>query len=310
MSKRMIYGAMGVGGDWQDTALTENQIKEGISLLEAVVDLGITQIDSADIYRLGKTEKVIGHFLNEHPSIRKSLYIQSKLGIRLNQVQGSNTYDLSKKYIIESVEKILLRMNTDYLDRLLFHRIDPLMTSEALYEAVNELFEQGLIKGLGVSNMNEHQIKLIEHYTGRPVEVNQLELSLDQSGFVDKEFGVNNDFKPSHFSEGLMAHCIINGIELQSWRPLCQGKYSGNYHGVDKKVLKQIELVTKIARAHGVSNEAVVLGWVMRHPAHIKPVIGTTNIKRIQACLEAEKIQLSRHEWYELYIEMVGKHLP
>lgn len=310
--KYLIYGAMGIGGEWSDAPLTQGDITKGIEVIETALDCGIDFFDFADIYRMGKSEQVMGEFLKKNPTKRSEIIIQSKVGIRLNHIPSGSAFDFTYDHILKAVDGILERLGTDYLDILLLHRPDPLMEKEEISEAINKLFADGKIQALGVSNMDHHQIDLLEDYTERKVVVNQLEMSLEHSDFVYSHIGFNNDSaKGSTYPLGTTEYCMTNGVSLQSWSPLARGIYSGrSLEGATEHVVNTANLVEKLAAEYGVSREGIVLGWLMRHPAKIRPVIGSANPARIRACMDALKVDMSREHWYRLLVAARGVAMP
>ena len=310
----IIYGAMGLGGPWEETFdLTEEQFIEGEKAIETALEEGITFFDLADIYKNGRSEIVFGEYLKKHPEIRENIILQSKVGIHIWGSDFGSRFEFSYKHIIESVDGILDRLNTDYLDILLLHRPDPLCDRDELKKAIDELFISGKIRNLGVSNMDYHQMKLIEVYTGRRIVANQLELSLRKTEFVDSAIGFNNPHgKGLDFQLGTLEHCILNNVSLQSWSPLARGIYSGAPLEKDtsETVLETKKLVTRLAKKYKVSPDAIVLSWLMKHPAKINPVIGTTKPERIKNAMEAFDVDLTRDEWYELLVKSKGVSMP
>lgn len=310
----IIYGAMRIGGNWDsDSPITESQKEAAFIALDAAIDGGIKFFDLADIYMAGKSELVMGYYLDKHPGLREDIIIQSKVGIHLNETSFGSIFDFSYDHIIKSVDEILERLNTHYLDILLLHRPDPLLDRDEFKKAIDELFNTGKIRALGVSNMDHHQIQLLEAYSGRKIIVNQLELSLKKSDFVDSHVGFNNSGDRSiDFPIGTLEHGMLNDISLQSWSPLAHGIFSGvpfDDHVLDS-VTKTSEVVKRLSDEKSVSREAIVLAWLLKHPANIKPVIGTMNPQRIKNCLEALTVELTRVEWYELLVASRGVAMP
>lgn len=310
----MIYGVMGVGGEWGDeSSITEQQITEGYLAIQTALDCGINFFDLADIYKGGKSEIIFGKFLKDNPDLREKIIVQSKVGIQLTGSTFGSRYNFSYEHITKGVDSILQRLQTDYLDILLLHRPDPLMERDEIKKAIDGLFAQGKIRALGVSNMDYHQIQLVEAYTGRKVVVNQLQLSLRKHEFVSSAVGFNNvGGAGTDFPIGTIEYCILNNISLQSWTPIAKGIYSGATLGdnIPESVLKTKEIVERIAKEQKVPNDAVVLAWLMKHPAKINPVIGSKTPERIKNAMEAFKVQLSRDEWYELLVASLGRAMP
>lgn len=311
----LIYGTMGLGGSsWNpEDELTKEDIQDGINALVTAYESGIQFFDLADIYKSGKSELVFGHFLKENPSLRNEIIVQSKVGIQLAGGGLGPRYNFSYEHIIHSVNNILKRIGSDYLDILLLHRPDPLLERDDIKKAMDYLFDSGKIRALGVSNMDYHQIQLLEAYTDRKIIVNQLELSLLKTDFVSSAIGFNNSKgKNLDFTLGTIEHSILNHISLQSWGPLARGIYSGAplYDKTPESVINTKNVITRMAKEHNVSNDGIVLAWLLKHPAKIKPIIGTKNPERIRKAMDAFKVTLTREEWYELFDASRGVSIP
>ena len=313
-SSRLILGCMGLGGGWDDSTITSDHIKIAEEAVDTALSSGITLFDHADIYTRGKAEKVFGEVLKSRPSLREQIVIQSKCGIRFDDDKGPGRYDFSKEYIVDSVDGILNRLNTEYLDILLLHRPDPLMEPEEVAEAFQQLHRTGKVKHFGVSNMNKSQIQLLEAYAEQPIIVNQLEMSLNKLDWVDQGVHVNqNAGNTTHFADGLLEHCMLQNVQIQAWSPLAKGIFSGNaMENMTDAEKNTAALVEKMANEKETSKEAIVLGWLMRHPAKIQPVIGTSNPTRIKHCEDAIRQSeiMTREEWYSLYVSARGNRLP
>ncbi len=162
--------------------------------------------------------------------------------------------------------------------------------------------------------MNASQIRFLQQALPAPLVANQLELSLarldwlDQGVYVNQKAGLG-----TNFAEGLLEYCQLERVQIQAWGPLARGIFSGRpLEGQPEHIVKTAALVGELAAAKGTTREAIVLGWLMRHPAMIQPVIGTMNPERIRACQDAERqaAQMSRDEWYRLYVSARGAALP
>ncbi|WP_042200330.1 aldo/keto reductase [Paenibacillus camerounensis] len=312
-ASRIALGCMGLGGGWDHEPLTADNIRQGHEAVEAALAIGINFFDHADIYTRGKAEKVFGQIFKDRPGLREEMIIQSKCGIKLIEPgDTSNTFDISGEHILSSVDGTLARLGTDYLDILLLHRPDPLMDPEEIAEALRQLKQSGKVRHFGVSNMSAAQIRLLQHYCDEPFIVNQLHMSLAKISWLDAMISVNREpWKDITFPEGTVEYCRMENIQLQAWGPLAQGSFSGrSLEGQPENVVQTAALVSSLAGQKNTTPEAIVLAWLMTHPAAIQPVIGTVNPKRIAACAGADKVELSRKEWYELYISSRGEKLP
>ena len=310
----LILGCMNFGGAWNRNPVQKDDVLQMQEAIEVALEVGITMFDHADIYALGKAELVFGNVLRETPSIRDQMVIQSKLGIRFGEESSGvpTRYDFSREYILRSVDEILLRLGTEYLDTLLLHRPDILMDAEEVGETLQFLKQVGKVRFFGVSNMSAGQIQLLQRYCNEKLMINQLEMSLHKIGWLENGVHVNQlAARDNVFPEGTLEYCQLENIQLQAWGSLAQGLYSKKiFKNESKSVQKTAALVQKIAHEKDVSEEEVVLAWLLKHPANIQPIIGTTNTSRIRASINALQIQLTREEWYALYVSSRGIGLP
>jgi len=311
-SSRLVLGCMGFGGEWDHSPLAETDVKKLREAVETALEIGITMFDHADIYRMGKAEQAFGRVLKEKPGLRERLVLQSKCGIRLDDGRLPRRYDFSKAHILASVDGILSRLGTDYLDILLLHRPDVLMEPEEVAEAFAILKQAGKVRHFGVSNMNADQIRFIRAYTDEPIIVNQLEMNLVHNDWANHAVLVNQRQGASlNFSDGLVEYCRLHDVQLQAWAPLAKGLLTGAPMPDDapQAVRRTRDLVAQMAREKETTPEAIVLGWLMRHPAMIQPVIGTTNPGRIRNCADAvrQAEHMTRDEWYTLFAAARGE---
>ncbi|TDQ42998.1 aldo/keto reductase [Aureibacillus halotolerans] len=311
-ASQIVLGCMRMGGAWDDSPITSEQIKDGHAAIEAALDIGINMFDHADIYSSGKAEIIFGDVLRENPSLRDNIILQSKCGIRFEDEEGPHRYDFSKSHILQSVDGILKRLGTDYIDILLLHRPDPLVDPEEVASAFRTLKEAGKVRHFGVSNMNHGQIKLLQSYWDEPLVANQLELSLLKTGFLHTGIYVNQQqAKDNTFPDGTMEFHRLENIQLQSWGPLSQGLSSGaSLADQPEAVVNTAKLVKQMAADKNTTPESIVLSWLMTHPANIQPVIGTINADRIRACEDAKTLRLTRGEWNWLYHASRGREIP
>jgi predicted oxidoreductase len=309
--KEIIYGCMGLGGDWDTNHLTANDILIAEKAIEAALDSGITIFDHADIYKLGKAESIFGNILYKNSSLRDKIVLQSKAGIRFRELGDSSIYDLSKKYLLQQVDLILQRLQTDYLDIFLLHRPDPLLNPEEIGEAFSILKESGKVKSFGVSNMSLHQIEIIQKYCDEPLVANQIQLSLGHSLVIDAGVLVNTN-NHSNFNgvEGLLEYAQTHDLAIQAYSPLDGGRFIGNFELASNNDKKTIRLVSQLAEKYNTTVETIVLAWLFKVPGTIQPVIGTTNTERIRACKDAVNIVLSRVDWYNLWVMARGESIP
>ncbi len=313
-TSRLILGCMKFSGGWNRDPLAQAAIHDAERAVDAALSIGISMFDHANIYGMGKAEQAFGAILKNRPDLRDRIVIQSKCGIRFAEGSVPGRFDFSREHILESVDASLRRLQTDYLDVLLLHRPDPLVEPDEVAEAFGRLKAVGKVRYFGVSNMSAAQIRFLQQALPDHLAVNQLEMSLARLDWLDQTVHVNQEAGASvNFSEGLMEYCRMERIQIQAWGPLAQGKFSGrDVQNERESIRRTAELVRRMADEKETMPEAIVLGWLMKHPAKIQPVVGTTNPDRIIACKDAERQSelMTRDEWYTLYVSARGKNMP
>lgn len=311
-ASRLVCGCMGLGGEWNDQPPTQRDIQLAHSVVDVALDCGINFFDHADIYAMGKAELVFGQVLKDRPELRERIILQSKCGIRFDDPDGPKRYDLSPEWITQSVDHILRRLGADYLDLLLLHRPDPLMEPERIAEAFARMKAEGKVRFFGVSNMQAHQISYLQSFLDEPLVVNQIAISLGQLAWLEEGVLVGDPAgKEVNFTPGTLEYCRQQGMQVQSWGSLAQGQFSGrDISQAVPNIQQTAGLVQTLAQKYQTSAEAIVLAWLMRHPAKVQPVIGTTQESRLRACARATEVRFSREDWYRLYVAARGKPLP
>lgn len=278
--------------------------KSAAEYLATAVENGLNFFDHADIYGRGKSETVFAKACKDAVIKREDLILQSKCGI----VSGK-MYDFSKRHILNSVDGILSRLDTDYIDILLLHRPDALMQPEEVGEAFDILREQGKVKQFGVSNMNPSQISLLQSGLKCPVVANQMQFSPVHAGAVRSGFEFNMLTKGAADRDGgVLEYCRLNGITPQAWSPFQYGFIRGTYMG-NPLFARLNKTLSEIGAAHGISASATVVAWISRHPANIQTIAGTMNLSRLLDVKKGANVELSREEWYEIYTA-AGNRLP
>ncbi|WP_028865678.1 aldo/keto reductase [Psychromonas aquimarina] len=308
----LSYGCMGLGGDWDQNPVAPENIIQAHQVIETALQAGINLFDHADIYTLGKAEKAFGQVLTERPELREKMYIQSKCGIRFEDDAGPKRYDFSKQWVSASVDNILTRLNTEYIDTLILHRPDPLMELDEIADTLLQVKNSGKVRHFGVSNMHHHQMAYLQSALDAPLVANQIEISLAKLDWLEEGIMAGNpEGRDINFTAGKLEYCRQHNVQIQAWGSLAQGLFTGrDVTGESKAVQATCRLVSKLAEQYNVPTEAIVLAWLMRHPVRVQPVIGTTSLERIKACVQAEQVQLTREEWYQLYESARGHELP
>lgn len=282
-------------------------VKEVAELIAAAQESGINFYDHADIYGGGKSEEVFAKALKETKLPREDIFIQSKCGI--NTLHGPTYFDFSKEHILSSVEGILKRLDTEYLDVLLLHRPDALVEPEEVAEAFQMLKQAGKVLHFGVSNHTPYQIELLKQAVKEPLVFNQLQFSLMFTGMVDA--GLNQNMKNAlsvDHDRGILDYCRLHGITVQAWSPYQYGFFEGVFVG-NEKFPELNKVLDQMGEKYGVSASAIAAAWLLRHPVPMQVVLGTTKPERVRDIAPGADINLSRQDWYALY-RAAGNTLP
>ena len=310
---RLAYGTWHMGGSWDTTPLTDELKKRAERLILTAVDQGINFIDLADIYTMGKSDQVVGHVIKNNPGLRDKIYLQAKSGIILGHDPvrgGPGRYDFSYDHLVSSVETTLKNLNTDYVDVLALHRPDPLMEPEEVARAFDHLHSSGKVRHFGVSNHTVMQIELLRKHINHPLVVNQLELNLLHSHLISD--GIHANMSNVHYASaaGLLDYCRLHNITIQAWSPVAGGKLFNPAADAPENIQAVAKEIEELATKYATTVEAIALAWLLRHPADIQPIVGTLKPERIIDSCPADNVELTRQEWYRLFIAARGERVP
>ena len=286
--------------------IKDKSAKEVEELVETALSVGINAFDLADIYGRGRCEELLGLVLKNRPDLREKMWIQSKCGIRIEEF---TYFDFSKDYIIKSVDGILQRLKIDHLDSLLLHRPDALMEAEQVAEAFDFLYKQGKVRNFGVSNQNPMMMELLKKDVKQPLAVNQLQLSAAFTPGFESGFHVNMEDSQAAMRDGsIFEYCKLHDVVIQAWSVLQFGYFKGNFVGNEKfQALNQV--LDRLAIKYGVTSSTIAISWILRYPAKMQAIVGTTNPKHLIEASQATNFSLTRKEWYEIYLA-AGNNLP
>ena len=272
-------------------------------LIHTALDAGVDFFDHADVYGGGQCEAKFSEAIDLKPQLREKMFLQSKVGIR----KGS--FDFSKAHILEAVDGSLKRLRTEYLDVLLLHRPDALVEPEEVAEAFTILHDSGKVKNFGVSNQNPMQIELLVKFVKQKLIFNQLQLSITNTGMIDAGINVNMEIDASVNRDGsILDYCRLKEITIQPWSPFQYGFFEGVF--LDNPKFPELnKKINEIAASKSVTNSAIAIAWLLRHPARMQPILGTTNATRLKEVCKASDVKLTRQEWYDIYLA-AGNKLP
>ncbi|REJ25938.1 aldo/keto reductase [Caldibacillus debilis] len=278
-------------------------LKEAEDVVRNALELGITFFDHADIYGEGRSEEIFAEAVGMNPSVREKIIIQTKTGIR------KGYYDFSKEHILQSVDRSLKRLKTDYIDVLLLHRPDALVESEEVAEAFALLKESGKVRWFGVSNHTPMQIELLKKYVKEELIVNQLQFSVMHTNMIDAGIQMNTLFENSVDRTGyVLDYCRLHDITIQAWSPFQFGFFEGVF--VDNDRFPELNAkLAEVGEKYGLTKTGAAIAWILRHPAKIQPIVGTMNIQRLKEIAQASEVKITREEWYAIY-RAAGNRLP
>ena len=305
MKKIMLGGKISVPalavGCMRISSLEKKQLEEFIS---TSMDLGLNFFDHADIYGGGKCESVFAEAVKSLKIPRDKMILQSKCGI----VPGK-MYDFSKEHILNSVDGILKRLNTDYIDTLILHRPDALMEPEEVAEAFDKLEKDGKVLNFGVSNMRPMQIKLLQKSLKQKIVADQIQFSPAHAQMISIGLEANMSTDGAVDRNGdIIEFCRLKDITIQPWSPFQAGFFGGVYLG-NEKFAELNKVVKDLSEKYGVDDTAIIIAWFCRHPAKMQTVTGTTNPERLKSLAHGTEIELTREEWYRIYLS-AGHILP
>lgn len=282
----IIAGTMN-WGEWGKN-LNQAQMQQ---LIATCLAEDIHTFDHADIYGGYTTEAAFGKALSEIKIDRESIQLITKCGIKYvcnERDYDVKHYDYTKEYIIWSVENSLKNLKTDYIDVLLLHRPSPLMETEVISDAITELKISGKIVHFGLSNFTPSQTDLIRKFT--TVTYNQIQ------------------FSATHLQpmlNGELDYMQLHGIKPMAWNPLGLVYKEEIPQTIRlKKLLQQLEI------KYNLPPEILLLAWVLKHPAEIKPVVGTTNMERIKMLQKLQNFELDLEDWFAIWSESIGTKIP
>lgn len=271
------------------------------ALISADLESGINFFDHADIYAGGKCEEKFGSYLRRHPTARDGMIIQTKCGI----VRGRK-YDFTPEYILSCVDGSLKRLGTDRIDVLLLHRPDALCEPDAVAEAFDKLRSSGKVKYFGVSNHNSFQIELLQRSLKEKLVFDQLQFGPAHSLMVSSGMHVNMRCGAAVVRDGMtLDYCRLRGVTIQPWSPM-GGKHAlvGGRFG-----LRLGGALKKLGARYDLTESAAALAWILRHPANMQPVFGSTDPGRVRAMAKAADVTITHSEWYDIY-RAAGNDIP
>ncbi len=291
---RLVYGCMRIGGDGSIEARDR-----GKAAVRAAFDAGYTAFDHADIYGEGACERLFGEVLRESPALRERAIIIGKCGIRKAgdpTAHAPARYDFSREHILRSVDGSLERLGIAHLDILLLHRPDYLFDTREVAATFDVLHAAGKVAHFGVSNFTPSQVDLLRAASRHPLLINQVEINLHNTSAI---------------TGGVLDQCQRLGMTPQAWCPIAAVAYPawGNtFDAADEARLRRE--IDRQCDVYETQDWLIALAWLLRHPARIAPIIGSTTPERIARAVEALDIPYRREDWYRLLEARNGQPVP
>jgi len=265
------------------------------NLISCSLDQGISSFDHADIYGDYLEEERFGQALSQSSIPRDQIEIISKCGIKLpteNRPSHSlHHYDTSKEHILLSVENSLRALRTDYLDLLLIHRPSPLMSLETIAGAFEKLKQEGKVRSFGVSNFTSAQFDALQEFT--ELSTNQIEASL---------------VRLDPFLDGTILQGQKNKFHPMAWSPLGSGRLMKKPE--TEQEIRIYSEAEKLSDKYSCDLAQLYLAFLLKHPAGILPILGTSKQERIITASKAIEIKLTQEDWFRLWIASTGEAVP
>jgi predicted oxidoreductase len=302
-SSALAYGCWRLAGTWNAAEVTADIEAAGRRSIHAAFDAGFTLFDNADIYTNGVCERILGQALRESPGMRERVIVATKGGIRRPGDPHPNSphrYDSSQDYLVAACEASLQRLRLETIDIYMIHREDFLGDPAEIAAAFDQLHQAGKVRWFGVSNFRPSFIAALLKFSLQPLVAHQLEISLARL---------------APFTDGSLDQCLAERMTPLAWSPLAAGLIGD---GASKLLPAQrqyrldtlLPVLDEVAAARGVSRTMVAFAWLMRHPSRIMPIVGSVNPTRIREAAQATELELTREEWYRLFVAARGEALP
>jgi predicted oxidoreductase len=303
LASRLAFGCWRIAGSWNPAEVTPETEAAGRRAILAAYESGYTLFDHADIYCDGVAERIFGQALRETRGLREHAVIATKCGIRKAGdplPDAPYRYDFSADYIVRACEGSLRRLGIETIDLYQLHRPDYLMDPAEVARAFDQLKRSGKVREFGVSNFRPSQVTALQRACPMPLVVNQVEISLANL---------------TCFEDGTLDQCLAERITPMAWSPLAGGLLGD---GATRLLPAQqayqpqtfLPVLDEIAAAHRTTRIGVALAWLLRHPSHIIPIVGSTKPERIAQAAQAAEVVLTREEWYRLLTAARGQRLP
>ncbi|PXA73580.1 MULTISPECIES: aldo/keto reductase [Vibrio] len=278
-------------GEWNMTPQAR------LTFIKQHLELGISTVDHADIYGNYQCEHLFGEALALEPSLRDQLQIITKCDIKLcgdsYPSQKINHYDTSSAHLYQSVNSSLQRLGVNEIDVLLLHRPDALMNADEVAEVFSDLHKVGKVKHFGVSNFSPAQFDLLQSRLSKPLITNQVEI---------------NPLNIQVAHDGTLDQLQRLRTRPMAWSCLAGGQL---FNGQSEQITRVRQVLEEIREEIGAQSiDQVVYAWVRCLPSNPVVILGSGNIQRTQAAVEALSLTLTREQWYRVWVASKGHNVP
>lgn len=294
---RLCLGMMTYGSKkWREWVLKE---KEAKPFVKRALDAGINFFDTADVYSLGESERITGNLLKDVK--RENIVVATKVYQQMSN--DPNDRGLSRKHILDSIDKSLKRLQMDYVDLYQIHRWDTNTPIEETMEALNDVVRAGKARYIGASSMFAWQFAKALHVS----EVN------GWSKFISMQNHYNLVYREEE--REMVPLCKDQGIGLIPWSPMARGFFAGNrkrggggetsraqsdsfanelYFRDEDFVIA--EHAAEVAKEHHATGSQIALAWLLNKPHIAAPIIGSSRIEHLDQAIAAAEIKLTEDE--------------
>jgi len=296
---RLCLGMMSYGSkSWREWVLDEEEAKP---FVRRALDAGINFFDTADVYSLGESEKITGNLLKFFGVKREHVVIATKVHGQMSD--DINDKGLSRKHILDSIDKSLKRLQMDYVDIYQIHRWDYETPIEETMEALNDVVRTGKARYIGASSMFAWQFSKAQHTAERH----------GWTRFVSMQDHYNLVYREEE--REMIPLCIDQGVGLIPWSPMARGFFAKNRtrSGGGETVRAKSDPFTnqlyfreedftvadranEIADSRGVTGSQMALAWVLSKPHINSPIIGATKLDHLEQAIAALEIKLTEDE--------------